>query len=111
VHGKNARGVKKLSHIKRPHNQGEKHSEVEFPCRSAARLLKIKKRFVNANLNVDSSSVLVQIRLDLEGCSTAHRQIRRATWDTVLRAGWSAARRINSDMGTRRFWLGRLPGK
>ena len=61
--GKNARGVKKLVHIKRPQNQGEKH-----------------------------------------------RRIRSATRDTVLRAGQSAARRTNSDTGTRRSWLGPLSG-
>ena len=56
-------GVKQLSHIKGPHNQGEKHG-----------------------------------------------QIRSAKWDTVLRAGWSAARQTNSNTGTRRFWLGPLSG-
>ena len=30
-----------------------------------------------------------------------NRQIRRATWDTVLQAGRSAARRTDSDTGTR----------
>ena len=60
---KNSSGVKKRSHIKRPHSQDEKH-----------------------------------------------RQIRSATWDTVMRAGRSAARRTNSDTGTRRSWLGPLSG-
>ena len=40
-----------------------------------------------------------------------HRQIiTSATWDTVLRAGRSAAQRTNSDTGTRRSWLGPLSG-
>ena len=60
---KNSSGVKKLSHIKGPHNQGENH-----------------------------------------------RQTKSATWDTVLRAGRSAAKRTNSDTGTQRSWLGPFSG-
>ena len=59
----NSSGVKKLSHIKRPHSQGKKHM-----------------------------------------------QIRSESWDTVLRAGRSAARRTNSDTGTRRSLLGPFNG-
>jgi len=39
-----------------------------------------------------------------------HRRIIIATWGTVLLAGRSAARRTNSDTGTRRSWLGPLSG-